>query len=120
MTNFSYWGQSPCGVYWRAMEVTFLFSSKSSSRRVAMEQFTFFLAITLRFSPKMAHSDYNKERLTGKPFDDCFQNASKKRGKKISFSKISCLELISEKIIMSQNLIVIKFQGKCLLYNYIV
>ena len=33
----------------------------------------------------MAHSDYNKERLTGKPFADSFQNASKKRGRKSVF-----------------------------------
>ena len=48
--------------------------------RVAMEQFTFFLATALKFSPKMAHSDYNKERIGCKPFDDRFQNASKKKG----------------------------------------
>ena len=69
----------------------------------------------------MAHSEYNKERLTGKPIDDSFQNAAKKkRGKKISFSNITCLERFFEKIIKNQNLIVIKFQKKCLLYNYIV
>ena len=35
----------------------------------------------------MAHSDYNKERLTGKPFADSFQNASKKRGRKSVFQR---------------------------------
>ena len=47
-----------------------------------MEQFYFFLDTALKFSPMMAHSEYNKEILSGKPFDDRFQNASKKRGKK--------------------------------------
>ena len=36
----------------------------------------------------MAHSEYNKERLTGKPFDDRFQNASEKRGKNQLFKDI--------------------------------
>ena len=40
----------------------------------------FFLDAALKLSMKMAHSEYNKERLTGKPFDDHFQNASKKKG----------------------------------------
>ena len=49
---------------------------------VAMEQFTFFLDTVLKFSSKMAHSENNKERLTGKPFDDHIQNTAAKKNKK--------------------------------------
>ena len=52
---------------------------RAPGSRVSMEQFTFFLATTLKFSQKMAHGEYNKGRLTGRPSDDRFQNASKKK-----------------------------------------
>lgn len=69
---------------------------------VAIEQFTFFLDTSRKFSPKKAQSEDNKDRLTGKPFDDGFQNASRKKGvKKTVFQRYHAWNKFFKKIIMN-------------------